>query len=247
MRPIALSAIALAFVLGGALLGMYLRRALPTRHLSSDTKDVVRLGAGLISSITALVLALLVNSARDSSDSQNTEVRRIVTDVILLDNLLILYGPETRETRDLMRRSIGELADRVWHQEGIPIDTSGVRDTFYSRILALSPQNDAQRAIKDRAVAASFDLGQARLLLFTHIGNGISMPFLAVLVFWLAVIFASFSLFAPPNPVVVISLLLFALSAATAIFLILQLADPFTGLMQISSEPLRHALTPLDR
>ena len=164
---------------------------------------------------------------------------------------LVAAGRETRDrllrTRDLMRRSIGELADRVWHQEGIPIDTSGVRDTFYSRILALSPQNDAQRAIKDRAVAASFDLGQARLLLFTHIGNGISMPFLAVLVFWLAVIFASFSLFAPPNPVVVISLLLFALSAATAIFLILQLADPFTGLMQISSEPLRHALTPLDR
>ncbi len=224
---------------------MYLRHALPAHHLSSDAKDVVRLGAGLISSITALVLALLVNSAKDSFDSQNTGVRQIVADVILVDNFLALYGPETRETRDLLRRSIGELADRVWRQEGISIDTSGVGDTFYSRILALSPRNNAQQVIRDRAIEASVDLGRARLLLFTHIGNGISMPFLAVLVFWLAVIFASFSLFAAPNPVVAISLLLFALSAATAIFLILELGDPFTGPMQISSEPLRHALSPL--
>ena len=144
-----------------------------------------------------------------------------------------------------MRRAIGNIADQVWRKEGMPVETSSVGETFYSNILALSPQNNAQRALKDRAVEASVDLGKARVLLFTHIGNGISMPFLAVLVFWLAVIFGSFSLFAAPNPVVVISLLLFALSAATAIFLILELGDPFTGLMQISSEPLRHALAPL--
>ena len=96
MNPIALSAIALAFILGGSLLGMYLRRALPSHHLSDDAKDVVRLGAGLISTIAALVLALLVNSAKESFDTQNAEVRQIVTDAILVDRLLALYGPETK-------------------------------------------------------------------------------------------------------------------------------------------------------
>jgi len=89
------------------------------------------------------------------------------------------------------------------------------------------------------------DVAQTRLLLFAQTTNSIPMPFLVVLIFWLTIIFASFSLFAKPNAIIIGSLLVFALSAAGAIYLVLELGQPFVGLMQISSAPLRNALAPL--
>jgi hypothetical protein len=109
----------------------------------------------------------------------------------------------------------------------------------------LSPQNAVQRSLKDRALQASVDLGQTRLLLLEQSGSSIPVPFLAILIFWLAMIFTSYGLFSRVNPTVLAALFVYALSASTAIFLILELSQPFSGLMQTSSAPLRHALAPL--
>ena len=71
------------------------------------------------------------------------------------------------------------------------------------------------------------------------------MPFLVVLVFWLTILFISFGLFAPPNATVIATLFVCALSVSGAIFLILELDQPFEGLIRISSAPLRNALAHL--
>jgi hypothetical protein len=120
-----------------------------------------------------------------------------------------------------------------------------VGETAFAEILALRAESDAQRSLKARAIEVGSDLAQTRLLLFGQSGTTIPLPFLAVLVFWLAIIFSSFSLFSPLNPTLIAALSIFACSAAGAIFLILELSQPFTGLMQISSAPLRHALPPV--
>jgi hypothetical protein len=120
-----------------------------------------------------------------------------------------------------------------------------VADDAYAKIQGLSPQNDGQRTLKAQAIQATTDLTQTRLLLFEHADRSLPMPFLVVLVFWLGIIFASFSLFSPLNPTLIAALFVFALSASGAIFLILELSQPFSGLMQISSAPLRNALAPL--
>ena len=112
-------------------------------------------------------------------------------------------------------------------------------------ILHLTPQNDAQRIIKDRAVQTTADLAQTRFLLFEQSGGSLPLPFLVVLVFWLAMIFASFGLYARPNPILIGALIVCAVSVSGALFLVLELSQPFTGLMQISSAPLRNALAPL--
>jgi hypothetical protein len=251
VSAMAVSWIVLACILGGALLGMFLRKTLPGHHLSSDAKDVVRLGTGLIGTIAALVLGLLIASAKSSYDTQSTQIKQMIAQIILLDRLLAQYGPETDMARDAMRRGVVALADRVW-RENVPgsaaaasFETTSASDAFYDRLLQLSPKNDAQRALKDRAMQASTDLAQTRLLLFAQTDNSIPMPFLVVLVFWLAMIFASFSLFARPNGIIIGALFVFAMSAAGAIFLILELGQPFAGLMQIPSLPLRNALPPL--
>jgi hypothetical protein len=247
MDAIALSSIAFVCISGGALVGMLL----PGHRLSMDERDVVRLGTGLIGTIAALVLGLLIASAKSSYDTQSSQIRQMTANIVLLDNLLAQYGPETGTTRNLMRRGLVILADRMWRENSsdlakvAPFEASGASEVFYAKLQDLSPQNDSQRSLKTRAIQVSTDIAQTRLLLFAQTNNSIPMPFLVVLIFWLTIIFASFGLFAKPNTIIVGSLFIFALSAAGAIYLILELGQPFAGLMEISSAPLRSALTPL--
>jgi hypothetical protein len=251
MSAIGLSCIIFLCLSGGILFGILLRNALAEHHLSADAKDVVRLGAGLIGTLAALVLGLLIATAKSSYDTQSTQIREMTANIVLLDNLLAQYGPETRDARDLMRRSDAILVERMWRESNSdldkapPFEASTASEAFYAKLLALSPQNDSQRFLQTRAIQIGIDIAQTRLRLYARTNNSIPMPFLAVLSFWLTFIFASFSLFSRPNAIVVGSLLIFALSAAGAIYLILDLSQPFAGLMQISSSPLRNALTSL--
>jgi hypothetical protein len=249
MNTLALSCLIFVLTLGGILLGALLRRALPEHHLSEDSQDVVRLGVGLIATIAALVLGLLIAAAKTSFDTQSTQITQITADIILLDNLLAEYGPEARPIREQMRSIISPLADRLWREKQAsttaPFEFSATGEKAYLAIQALSPQNDLQRSLQARAAQVSTDLVQTRLVLFAESSNVIPTPFLVILVLWIVIIFASFSLFADLNLTVFTCLSLFALSASCAIFLILELSQPFSGLMMISSEPLRNALGPL--
>lgn len=251
MSPIAVSLIALAVILAGALFGALLRRTLPHHHLADDTKDYVRLGTGLIATIAALVLGLLIGSANSSYDTVSSQVRHLTVDIVLLDRLLDQYGPESRDVRDLLRASIEPLVERIWRQDGleagrgIPFQSNAVAETAFAKVQELSPKTDAQRSLKAQATQIVTDITQTRLLLFEHSDNSIPMPFLGVLIFWLSVIFMSFSLFSRLTPINIVALVVFTVSASAALFLILELSQPFVGVMQISSTPLRNALAPL--
>lgn len=246
MSSLEIGCIVLACVFGGALLGMALRLVLPEQHLSADSKDAIKLGMGLIATMSALVLALLTNSAKSSYDTQRNEVTQVSANVILLDRVLAHYGPETKDARDLLKLAGAGMIQRVWHEdspgltEGRPIAAGG--ELFFDKIQELQPQNEVQRSLKAQALSLSISIGQARLLLFEQGGRSIPMPFLVLLVFWVTVIFLSFGLFAPHNATVVATLFLCALSVSGAIFLIVQLDQPFGGMIQISSAPLRNAI-----
>jgi hypothetical protein len=243
--------VAFVIVLGGAFGGTLLRNALPGSHLADDAKDIIRLGTGLIGTIAALVLGLLISSAKSSYDTESGQVQRLTADVVLLDQLLAQYGPETQPIRELVRQALGPLVERIWTDTrstaapDAPFVVTTVSEAAFAKIGELAPQNDAQRSLQARAIQVSTDMAQTRLALFAQAGSSIPMPFLAVLMFWLAIIFASFSLFARLNPTLVAALVVFALSASAALFLILEMSEPFAGLMQIPSDPLRHALAPL--
>jgi Protein of unknown function (DUF4239) len=247
MSAIALSCIAFLCISGGALLALFF----PGHQLSTDAKDVVRLGTGLIGTIAALVLGLLIASAKNSYDTESTQIKQMTANIVLLDKLLQEYGPETGDIRNLMRRSVVTLADRMWREsssgaaKAAPFEASVASDALYAKLQQLSPQNDSQRSLQARAIQVSTDIAQTRLLMFAETDNSLPMPFMVVLIFWLTMIFASFSLFAQPSATVVGLLIVFALSAAGAIYLVLELGQPFSGLMQISSTPLRNALMPL--
>ena len=251
MNPLSTALIALAVILGGALVGVGLRKCLPERHLAEDTRDLVRLGTGLIGTIAALVLGLLIAAANGSYGTQSGHVQHIAADLILLDQLLAQYGQEAKPVREELRQAIAPLVERIWrenrsessHQSTFEATKSG-QDTA-SAILRLPPQNETQRVIKDRAIQIASDLAQTRFLLFEQSGDAIPLPFLIVLIFWLSIIFMSFGMFSRLNIVSGIALTVFAVSAAGALFLVLELSNPFAGMMQISSAALSDALAPL--
>ena len=247
MSAIGIGLIVLVCVFGGSLLGMFLHTILPEHHLSADSKDVIKLGMGLTATMSALVLALLTNSAKGSFDTQRNELTQMAANIILLDRILAHYGPETKDARDLLKGTVANMITRMWPEEGsAPLLEPVAAEAFYDKIQSLSPQNEVQRALQGQALKMSVDIGQARWLLFEQGGRSIPMPFLVLLIFWVTVIFLSFGLFAPRNATVIVTLFLCALSLSGAIYLILELDHPFGGLVQISSAPLRSALSQID-
>ncbi len=246
MSSTTIALIAFASIFGSSLLGMRLHSALPNHHLNTETKEVVRLGMGLIATMTALLLGLLVASAKGSYDTQRNEVILIAGRVAFLDRALALYGPETSATRELLRRAVESAIPRMWPDKG---SQAGQIDPaipegkdLYASIVSLAPQDDVQRSLKTRALETAIELSKTRMLLAARGEPSIVTPLLVVVIVWLSIIFLSFSLFAPSNKVVIVTMLVVALSVSSAIFLILELDRPFDGVIQISSAPMRNLL-----
>jgi hypothetical protein len=249
VTSLAVGAIVFACVFGGALLGMFLRTRLPEPHLSADTKDVVKVAIALVATMTALVLSLMISSAKAAYDKRTGELVHLSADIVLLDRVLVHYGPAAADARALLRRSVAVALERVWPADGVrPAgfdQSASPAEAIHDKIAELSPQNEAQRTLAAQASTLATDMGQTRFLLFANLASSIPLPFLVILVFWLTMIFASFGLFAPANATVTIVFLVCALSVAGAIFLVLELDRSFEGLIQVSSAPLRFALSQL--
>jgi hypothetical protein len=240
-----------ACVFGAAAAAMLVRNALPKHHLSAETKDVVKLAMGLVATMAALVLGLLVASAKGSYDTQKAEVVQMAAKVAFLDRTLAHYGPEAAEARAMLRRALEVAITRIWpenkHQEAPSAPTAAGGEVLFDMLQKLAPQTDAQRALKAQALAQASDIGQMRWLLFEQGGSSISAPLLVIVVFWLAILFFSFGLFGPANSTAVAALMVAALSVSGAIFLVLELDQPFSGLIRISSQPMLTALSQLGR
>ena len=248
MSSITISLIVFACIFGGALLGIFLHTSLPQHHLASDSKDIVKLGMGLVGTMAALVLGLLVASAKGSYDAQSAELTQMSANIALLDRGLALYGPEAKEERALLRGAVVRILDQMWSKDGAssaPTAAPSGGEILYEKIQALAPKNDTQRSLQGQALSIAVDIAKTRWLMYAQQVTSVSMPLLVVLVLWLTVIFISFGLFAPFNATVVASLFVSALSVSGAIFLILEMYGPYSGLIQISSAPLRAALAHL--
>lgn len=251
MNSIGIASIMFVCAFAGSLLGMLMRRALPGHHLSGDSKDLVRQGVGLIATMSALVLGLLVASAKSSYDTAKGEIVQMSSKIIFLDRLLAMYGTGAADARKALRAGVVSGMNHIWPQEQSQMPdldpAAASSEQLYPMLQQLNPENDAQRTLKANALTVAADLGQTRWLLFGGGGSSISVAFLAVVIFWSTVIFISFGLFAPRNLTVIFTLFLCAISLAAAIFLILELDHPFSGLIQISSEPMKIALEHLGR
>jgi hypothetical protein len=248
MSHITISLVPFACAFGGVLIGLFIHSRLPNDQLDSDSREAVRVGMALVGTTVALVLGLLIAASKGFYDSQNSEVTQLAADAVLLDKILEHYGPETKEARDLLRGSVARMLDIMWGRDSgdrTHFAASAESEAFFTKIQELSPHNDGQHFLQSQALSTVARLSQTRLLMVAQGTASVPMPLLVVLAFWLALLYISFGLFVRPTPVVVVSLLASALAVCAAILLILDMYQPYAGLMQVSSAPLRAALAQL--
>lgn len=250
MNATFIAGLAFVGILAATFAGLRLHAALPDRYLSTETKDTVRLGMGLVATMTALLLGLLIATAKGSYDTQRSQVIQVAAKVSFLDRVLGVYGPETAEARTTLRKTTRGLVQKLWPErtpsgQEDPALASGV--TLFNSIHKLMPQNDEQRALKAEALDTVTDLSKTRWLLFAQADTSIPRPLLIMVIVWLALIFLSFGLFAPTNKTVLVTMIIVTLAVSSALFLILELDRPFDGVIQVSSAPVRNAISQIER
>jgi hypothetical protein len=190
-------------IFGGVLLGMLLQKVLPEHHLDTPSKDTVKVGAGMLATLTALVLGLLVSSAKSSFDAMNAGIAQTGAKIILFDHILADYGPETKEVREQLRHTVASVIERIWpEQKGAvgglrALESVDAAETLQAKLRELTPKNDLQKSLLAQASQISSDMLQARLLLMEGQQNTLPSSFLVLLIFWLTGLFISFGLVCP--------------------------------------------------
>jgi hypothetical protein len=248
MNAIAIASITFVCTFGSAWLGTVIRSMLPQSHLSRESQDVVRLGMGLVATMTALLLGLVTAAAKGTFDSQDLAIRNSAVNILTLDRHLARYGPETEAIRDLVRRAVAARIEAMWPTKDVSpppsnvIQTSSPAEEGQNMVLALSPGNDMQRWHKSEALSLTDELVRARWRVVVSGGGAVPRAFLVVVIFWLTATFASFGLYAPRNGTVLSVFFLSSLSVAAAVFLILELDGPSGGLIRVASDPMRLVL-----
>ncbi|ACC75379.1 DUF4239 domain-containing protein [Paraburkholderia phymatum] len=253
MHHLSVALITFACVFCSALLGLYLRTLLPQHHLDDDSIGVVKLATGLIATMAALVLGLLISSAKSSLDMVDASVTRDAANVVLLDRVLVRYGPQTQEIRDMLKQIVARAAGQI--ASGDPAQLKALQGTealeraeyLERKLESLSPQNDAQRRLQARAIEMVNDAIAVREMGVLQAAGSTPTALLVTLVLWLCIIFGAFGLFTPANTTVVIALFLGALSTSIAIFLILEMNTPLDGMVTVSMSPMHQALAVLGR
>lgn len=248
MNHVVIAFIAFIVVFGSALACSYLGAVLPRHHLSDESTSVVKLATGLLATLAALVLGLLISSAKGSFDTTNGEIVRSAVDVVRLDRVLARYGPETHDIRDHLKRmtaaSVALLAsgDPVILERMTDPEAIARTEDFQRQVENLSPRNAAQSQLQAKALQIVDEVFTARWLALLQERSSIPIPLLVVLVLWLAIIFGTFGLFAPRNGTTVTVLFMGAVSAAGAIFMIMEMNTPLDGVIRVSLGPMRGAL-----
>jgi hypothetical protein len=248
MNSISVGLITVISIFGGTLFGMYLGSILPEHHLRENTKETVKLASGMIATLAALVLGLLVASAKNSFDTTGAEMTQVGSKIMLLDRLLARYGPEAKPIRQDLRDALADGIKRVWPDKKSATAGSAAleeRSSFakvQDELFALKPTTDFQRATLAQAEQVSNDMLQSRWLLIEQTQGALPTPFFIVLLSWLTMLFISIGLFAPRNGTAIGALFLCALSFSAAIFLIVEMNHPLDGIVKVSSAPLRKVL-----
>jgi hypothetical protein len=245
------AAMAFTYLFGGALIGFAVQNMLPQHHLSYVSQDALKLGAGLIASLAALVLGLFVASSKSSFDVMNAKIQEVAGKTVVLGQVLKDYGPEADIAHTELEHAVAGDIARVWpeeistHPDLASCFTGTVtprKDLLTYRIRNFIPRTDQQKELQSRALQLAEDLQNSRWLLIEEQSSRLPVPILAVTLFWLTILNMIFSLLAPRNFTVLAVMFACSLSIAGAIFLFLEMDSPLTGIIKVYSDPLWQAL-----
>jgi hypothetical protein len=250
MKDILIGVAVFAIIFGGALFGMFLGKVLPDQHLSNESRDAIRIVMAMLATLSAVVLGLLTGSSMTSLGEKEGELRSAGVQFIMLDRTLAEYGPETAQTRSLLKQLLAQRINQIWPEEDGAVSltalSSGAGIVLVQRdLFALSPRTEQQQWLRSNALEITNAIAESRWTTIEQIGSRFPWAFFIVVVAWLTVIFASFGLYAPRNASVTAALLVAALTLAGPIFMMLEMDQPYGGLVKIPSTSLRVAFDQL--
>ncbi len=248
MSSLEISLLIFCCLLASALFGLFLKARLPKHHLEEHSKDAIKIGAGLIATLTALVLGLLVSSAKSSYDAMNDQIKQSCATIVVLDHILSQYGEDARPIREMVKNHLLFAHEKIWPSKSTDtinlkaVEQAPGMEAVREKIIELQPKTDKERALQTDALQVSSELTHLRWQLIEHESGSIPTPFLIVLVFWLAIFFITFGLLSPANATIIAVMCVCTLSVAGAVFLILEMNMPLQGIIKISDESLLKAL-----
>jgi hypothetical protein len=252
VKDVLIGVVVLAIIFGGSMLGMFLGKVLPDPHMGTESRDAIRAIMAMLGTLSAVVLGLLTGSSISSLAEKEGELRSAGVQFIMLDRTLLEYGPETAPIRALAKDLLAQRIDQIWPEEGGSVSltalSSGAGINLVQRdLFELSPRTERQQWLRSNALETTNTIAQSRWTTVEQIGSRFPWAFFVVVVAWLAVIFASFGLFAPRNASVIAALLVAAIALAGPIFMMLEMDQPYGGLVKIPSTSLRVALDQMGR
>jgi hypothetical protein len=243
--------IVLAALLAGTFAGVKFRDRLPKHHLTDETKSLVSVSTAVVATVSALVLGFLISNANTRFTRLGGEVTALSAQILRLDHVLRRYGADAEPARNMLLQYAEHKAADLF-----PDDQADVRlgnpatyellQRAEDMLLTVKPTNPRDQWWLAQAMTLAAKIGDARWLLAQQVGQGTPKAFIALLVFWLALLFVSFGLFAPRNLTSAVTLTLCALAVAGAVAMFLELEQGFGGLVRISPEPMRQAVKTLE-
>jgi ABC-type amino acid transport system permease subunit len=245
MSHFAIGIVSLLAIFGGVIFGMVGARRLPRHHLSTETQSSVTVSVAVIGTLSALVLGLMITAANRSFSTRVTQVRELSVQLIRIDRNLRRYGPEADTARLALHAWAQAKTRELFPEKGQSRpsveSTIAMIERVQDEILDLTPKDAREEYLRSLCLTLTSTIIQAGWSLETITGQSIPVPFLVLLIFWLAIVFASFGLFAPANPTTMVILLLCSVAVSGGIYLIEELDNPSTGLIQIPPEAMRKA------
>lgn len=249
MHAVLVSLVAFLAIFGGAVAGVQLARRLPEPHLNAETRTAVSVSMAVVGTLAALVLSLMITNASSSFNAKGEAVAALAVEIVKLDRTLQRYGTETAAARDALRTYAKAKVQDISEERlgsGLGLATLKLLETVDDRILALRALDDRQTHLRGDALTMIHGMAESRWTLVSKSETAVSSPFLGLLILWLALLFATFGLFAPRNATVIAVLLLSAIAIAGGILMILELGSATGGLIRISVDPLIAAVAELD-
>ena len=250
MHSLNICLLVFACSVGGLVVGMYLRSRLPGHHLKDESRDVLKTASGMIATLVALILGLLVASAKGTFDMASDGINQSATRMVLLDRVLARYGPEAEPVRQGLAKGLAAKIAQMWPEneahkpvgEKAKLSETSELDQFERAVRSLTPKTDDQRYWQGEAEKLTADMVQSRWTVFMQAQNELPTVFLVVLIFWLAALYTSLGLLTPQNATAWAALLLCAASVSGALFLVMEMNRPLDGFIKVSDIPLRKAM-----
>src|SRR5262245_12005601 len=250
-NPLVVGLIAFALILGGAFAGWKLRMLLPAQHLTEETKSLVAVSTAIVATLSALVLGLLISNANASFIRLGGEVTVLSAQILRLDKILLRYGYDAHEAREVLRKYAKQKTSDMFPDNPADVrlgnpSTYELLQRLEDMLLALKPANPRDQWWMGQAMTLASKIGDTRWLIAQQVGQGTPKAFVTLLVLWLALLFASFGLFAPHNLTSAVILTLSALAVAGAVAMFLELEQGFGRMIHISPMPMRQAVAALE-